>query len=81
MVKHLLLLGATVLLLSGCGNSSRKNIMEKLPQEQIAVFVSTDKHLEDTYNWARKMALSYVHDSTDPVGYWYEAALPQREAF
>ncbi|WP_373135675.1 hypothetical protein [Phocaeicola plebeius] len=23
--------------------------MEKLPQEQIAVFVSTDKHLENTY--------------------------------
>lgn len=27
------------------------------------------------------MALSYVHDGSDPVGYWYEAALPQREAF
>ena len=55
--------------------------MEKLPQEQIAVFVSTDKHLDNTYNWARKMALSYAHDGTDPVGYWYEAALPQRETF
>lgn len=27
------------------------------------------------------MALSYAHDGTDPVGYWYEAALLQREAF
>lgn len=80
-MRHLLLLGTTALLLSGCGNSSQKVVMEKLSQEQIAVFVSTYKHLENTYNWARKMALSYAHDGTDPVGYWYEAALPQREAF
>lgn len=80
-MRHLLLLGTTALLLSGCGNSSQKAVMEKLSQEQIAVFASTDKHLENTYNWARKMALSYAHDGTDPVGYWYEAALPQREAF
>lgn len=80
-MRHLLLLGTTALLLSGCGNSTQKAVIEKLPQEQIAVFVSTDKHLENTYNWARKMALSYAHDGTDPVGYWYEAALPQREAF
>lgn len=30
---------------------------------------------------ARKMVLSYAHDGTDSVGYWYEATLPQREAF
>lgn len=44
-------------------------------------FSSTDKQLERTFNWARDMALSYTHDGNDPVGYWYEAALPQREAF
>lgn len=27
------------------------------------------------------MALSYVHDGSDPVGLWYEAALPGRESF
>lgn len=27
------------------------------------------------------MVLSYAHDGTDSVGYWYEAALPQRETF
>ena len=64
-MRHLLLLGTTALLLSGCGNSAQKAVIEKLPQEQIAVFVSTDKHLENTYNWARKMALSYAHDGTD----------------
>lgn len=80
-MKNLLLLGTAVLFLSGCEDSTRKAVIEKLPQEQTAVFVSTDKHLENTYNWARKMALSYTHDGTDPVGLWYEAALPQREAF
>lgn len=81
MIRSLLLFGVAALFLSGCDNSARKAVIEKLPQEQTAVFVSTDKHLENTYNWARKMALSYAHDGTDPVGYWYEAALPQREAF
>lgn len=81
MIRHLLLLGTIVLFSSGCGNSAGKSVVEKFPQEQTAVFSSTDKYLENTYNWARKMALSYAHDGTDPVGYWYEAALPQREAF
>lgn len=48
-MRHLLLLGTMALLLSGGGNSSQKAVMEKLPQEQIAVFVSTDKHWENTY--------------------------------
>lgn len=81
MIRHLLLFGTIALLPSGCGNSAGKVVVQKVPQEQTAVFSSTDKHLENTYNWARKMALSYAHDGTDPVGYWYEAALPQREAF
>ena len=53
-----------------------------LPQEgQGPLFRSTDKQLEETFNWACNMAMSYAHDGNDPVGYWYEAALPQREAF
>lgn len=44
-------------------------------------FHSSDKQLEETFHWAQDMALSYAHDDSDPVGYWYEAALPQREAF
>ena len=31
--------------------------------------------------WAKEKALSYAHDDSDPVGFWYEAALPNREAF
>ncbi len=44
-------------------------------------FESSDKELELTFYWAKKMALSYAHDGGDPVGCWYEAALPSRNAF
>lgn len=46
-----------------------------------AGFQSTDSTLQNAYRWARDMALSYVHDGGDPVGLWYEAALPGRDAF
>ena len=46
-----------------------------------AGFQSSDSTLENTYRWARDMALRYVHDGGDPVGVWYEAALPGRDAF
>lgn len=42
---------------------------------------SSDPALEKAFVWARDMARSYAHDGSDPVGYWYEAALPGREAF
>jgi hypothetical protein len=32
------------------------------------------------FNWAKQQALAYAFDG-DPVGPWYEAALPGREAF
>jgi hypothetical protein len=32
------------------------------------------------FDWAKKQALIYVFDG-DPVGLWYEAALPGRRAF
>jgi hypothetical protein len=44
-------------------------------------FNSSDKDLVLTVDWAINKALSFSHDNTDPVGYWYEAALPNREAF
>lgn len=46
-----------------------------------AGFCSTDSVIENTYRWARDMAMSYVRDGSDPVGLWYEAALPGRESF
>ena len=80
-MKKAIVLGTVVLCMAGCGSSSKKTVVQELPVEQTSVFTSSDKELENAYNWAKKMALSYAHDHSDPVGYWYEAALPQREAF
>ena len=41
---------------------------------------SSDIRLTTSFNWAKKQAVGYVRDQ-DPVGPWYEAALPGREAF
>ncbi len=44
-------------------------------------FTSSDKELERAFTWAKEMALHYKGAKTDPVGPWYEAALPTRDAF
>ena len=41
---------------------------------------SSDTRLVEAFNWAKQQAMAYVFDG-DPVGPWYEAALPGREAF
>jgi hypothetical protein len=41
---------------------------------------SSDRQLVTAFNWAKQQALAYVHNG-DPVGPWYEAALPGRQAF
>jgi hypothetical protein len=43
-------------------------------------FESSDTKLVEGFQWAKKQALAYVFGG-DPVGEWYEAALPKREAF
>lgn len=80
-MKTIIYLCLLVGLTAGCSSKKTESRVVQLPQEEVAVFASTDKVLEDAYEWARKTALSYSHDGTDSVGYWYEAALPQREAF
>jgi len=40
----------------------------------------SEPRLVDAFNWAKKQALAFAFDG-DPVGPWYEAALPGREAF
>ncbi len=42
---------------------------------------SSDTVLVKIFNWARKTSNGYVGKDSDPVGPWYEAALPKREAF
>jgi hypothetical protein len=41
---------------------------------------SSDAQLVQSFNWAKQQAMDYVYDG-DPVGPWYEAALPGRRAF
>lgn len=44
-------------------------------------FISSDTSLNSAFIWAKKQALFYRGNSEDPVGPWYEAALPARYAF
>jgi hypothetical protein len=41
---------------------------------------SSDPRLNEGFRWAKNQALAYVFTG-DPVGPWYEAALPGRQAF
>lgn len=43
-------------------------------------FSSSDTRLVQSFDWAEKQALAFAFHG-DPVGDWYEAALPGREAF
>ncbi|MHA4811329.1 hypothetical protein ACX0G9_24725 [Flavitalea flava] len=44
-------------------------------------FRSTDSSLQNAFAWAKTMALHYRGHPGDPVGPWYESALPPRYAF
>jgi len=44
-------------------------------------FASPDRALNEGFEWAKSQALAYAHFGEDPVGLWYESALPEREAF
>jgi len=50
------------------------------PRESPLAFASSDARLVEAFQWAKHQALAYVFDG-DPVGPWYEAALPGRQAF
>lgn len=76
MKKNLLLTTLLTAMLCACDNN-----LQSVPSNEQALFTSSDKALEQSYTWARNMAYSYAHTDHDPVGYWYEAALPNREAF
>jgi hypothetical protein len=44
-------------------------------------FASDDQALVNGFAWAKQQAMAYVFRGNDPVGAWYEAALPGRSAF
>lgn len=50
-------------------------------QGEMLQFKSTDAALQTAFERAREMALSHRGKAGDPVGEWYEAALPTRSAF
>lgn len=70
MTKHYSTLLLTLLL-----------VIESEAQPAVLRLSSSDKELETAFQWAAGMASQYRGAATDPVGPWYEAALPSREAF
>ena len=48
--------------------------------ESKLVLESSDTRLVQSFDWAKKQALAFAFEG-DPVGDWYEAALPGRRAF
>lgn len=81
-IKITYILSLTLLFNYSCGKGA-KSTEGNASTSQIkeVVFASSDQTLVQSFDWAQDMALSYAHDNSDPVGYWYEAALPSRYAF
>lgn len=52
-----------------------------LAQTGTLTFRSTDAALQTAFERGKEMALSHQGNPADPVGEWYEAALPSRFAF
>jgi hypothetical protein len=50
-------------------------------QAQGVRFGSSDAALSRAFDWAKAQALHYKGKPDDPVGPWYESALPPRDAF
>ncbi len=72
-----------VIFFLGCKPKSKEYEAKNEPSTDSTgiSFTSSNKKLDEAFTWAKDKALSYAHDGTDPVGLWYEAALPNREAF
>jgi hypothetical protein len=65
-----------------CGLSSVLAVhAQDLAPASSLQFESSDTKLVQAFQWAKLRALAYAHDSHDPVGPWYEAALPGRDSF
>jgi hypothetical protein len=52
----------------------------QLPAQGQVEFTSSHEGLNRGFSWAKGQALAYAFEG-DPVGMWFEAALPGREAF
>jgi len=63
-----------------CGDKRHKDTSETTNKHGAITLSSDNEPLMQGFIWAKEQALSYVFDG-DPVGKWFEAALPGREAF
>ena len=79
--KKTLSYAVSVALLTACLPTVKSTAGGFVVPDSVSSFITTDKPLRQAYEWARSMAISYMHDDGDSVGFWYEAALPKREAF
>lgn len=69
----------SVLALSACGGP---DLPPGSPPGTVGAITLTSSYapLEEGFAWAKQQSLAYVFEG-DPVGKWYEAALPGRDAF
>jgi len=74
-IRRILVCFVAVVLAAGAGAQPTGGA-----SESRLVLESSDARLVEGFNWAKRQALAYAFDD-DPVGPWYEAALPGREAF
>lgn len=77
MKKEFLLI-PLIILLSNCQPQPKTQTDAEEPEG--VSFQSSDADLNDLFDWSKNQALAYAFDD-DPVGLWYEASLPGREAF
>jgi hypothetical protein len=69
----------TVFLAQSAAKASPVANQERRTNSRVT-FESSEPKLDQGFQWAKQQALQYVF-SGDPVGEWYEAALPKRDAF
>lgn len=75
MMKMLKALTALFIACSGSAAAQQAVISSQL------TFQSSDASLQQSFAWAKQQALAYAHPACGPIGPWYEAALPGRNAF
>ncbi len=63
------------------GGTNTKHVQFGRTDTKLVQFGGTDTALVRAFDWAREQALHYRGKQADPVGPWYESALPPRDAF
>lgn len=85
MNKIIFILAFATILITSCKEKTTTIPVVIRNSEKVAstgiTFNSSNQKLNEAFVWAKNKALSFAHDGQDPVGPWYEAALPNREAF